>query len=64
MIAQGPRLAWPRRLDAIVADGHPAPDLQYFDVHHLSCPSVGHLENFCRAYFVSYALNICGGHIL
>ncbi len=25
MIAQGPWLAWPRRLDTIVADGHPAP---------------------------------------
>ncbi len=29
MIAQGPWLAWPRRLDAIVADGHPAPDLKF-----------------------------------
>ena len=47
MIAQRPWLAWPRRLDAIVADGHPAPCLEifrgtppalkYFEVRPLPC---------------------------
>ena len=61
MIAQGPWKAWPRRLDAIVADGHPVPDLKYVEIHPLPCPSVGHLEIFCLAFFVSYVFNICVG---
>ena len=48
MIVQGPWLAWPRRLDTIVADGPPAPDLKYFEAHPLPgpCLSVGQLEIF------------------
>jgi hypothetical protein len=46
MIAQGLWLARPRRFDAIVADGYPVPDLKYFEVHPLPCPSVGQLEIF------------------
>ena len=41
MIAQGPCEAWPRRLDAIVADGHPIPDLKYFEVQPPALPLGG-----------------------
>ncbi len=50
MIAQGLWLSWSRRLDAIVVVGHPAPDLKYFEVHPLSCPSVGQLEFFAVCF--------------
>jgi hypothetical protein len=64
MIAQGPWFARPRRLDAIVADGHPVPDLKYFEVHPLPCPSVGHLE-FCAVRSLSPTSSISAyGHLL
>ncbi len=51
MIAQGPWMVRPCRLDAIDVDGHPAPDLKYFEVLPLSCPIVGHLEIFATHFF-------------
>ena len=39
MIAQGPWMAWPRCVYAKVADGHPAPDLKYFEVLQCTCCS-------------------------
>jgi hypothetical protein len=52
-------MALPRCVYAIVADGHPAPDLEYFEVHPLPCPSLGHLEIFAVRFLVSYAFNVC-----
>ncbi len=64
MIAQGPWKAWPRRLDTIVADGHPAPDLKYFAVHHLPYPSGGHLEMFAVCFLSPMpSISECG-HML
>ncbi len=41
VIAQGPWKAWPCRLDAIVADGHPVLDLKYFEVQPRALPLGG-----------------------
>ena len=61
MTALGPWMARPRRLHAIVADGHPIPDLKYFEAHPLPCPSVGPFRNFCRVFFISFVFHICVG---
>ncbi len=44
-----------------MTDGPPSPDLKYFELHPLPCPSAGHLEIFGRAFFVFYAFIICVG---
>ncbi len=64
MIAQGFWLPRPCRLDAIVADKHPVPDLKYFEVHPLSCLSVGQLEIFAVRYLSPMSLISVWGHML
>jgi hypothetical protein len=41
MLAQGLRIAWPRRLDILVTVRLPAPDMENFEVHHWSGPLAG-----------------------